>query len=218
MNIFKYFICSSHKINNDPLPLINTYSDNLLEIEIRKFHDTNVFTINRNFKKQIIKNFKFNVDYIQNNNTIYLTYNGINRLLFGFISAEDAFKFSDWYKRNLLKTDTMSIIEIFNKFKFPCVYLLYIGNYFNYYNVYKFGRTDDFGRRYKELNIKYNVIFKITILQYIPPGLLPSAELEIKQFLFDHIIKINNYTELVSIDNPKSVILFYKNIGNKYQI
>jgi hypothetical protein len=168
----------------------------------------------------ITSKFDNNVDYKMNNDIIYLTYAGVLRILFTFSKSNIAMGFKKWYDSVFMESInyTNVVSEVFSKFELSCIYLLYIGDYKGHKNVYKFGRTDNFIRRYKELNKAYNCIFKIYTLQYIDPEYLSRAETEVCKFLSEYIVKIDNHTELFSITDPTSFIQKYKEIGSKYSM
>jgi hypothetical protein len=112
------------------------------------------------------------------------------------------------------------IIDIFSKFEFPCIYLLNIGKYKEFDNIYKFGRTDNFIRRYKEHSKNYNIIPIISTLQYIDVDYLSKAELDIKNYMvaINSIIDIEGHEEFVKLTDKqvKSLISIYKDISKKY--
>lgn len=114
------------------------------------------------------------------------------------------------------------VCDIFSKFEFPCIYLLKLDKYNGYDNIYKFGRTDNFNRRYKEHIKTYNVFPIITILQYIDINYLSNAENDVKKYMneINSIISIEKHNELVLLSekNIKVIINLYKNIGEKYTI
>jgi hypothetical protein len=169
-----------------------------------------------NLQKHIISKYELNIDY-KRDTLVLLTYFGLLRTLFMFTNSNTAMEFKKWYELEYLKKNiyTNTLSEIF-KFEFPCIYLLYIGNYKTYDNVYKFGRTDNFIRRYKELNKTYDCVFKISILQYIDPEYLSKAENEINKIVKNNMIKIDNHVELITLQDPSEVINKYKEIGSKY--
>jgi hypothetical protein len=130
---------------------------------------------------------------------------------------------SDKQKSNLASTliNYQSIVsDIFSKFEFPCIYLLNIGHYKEYNNVYKFGRTDNFYRRYKEHNKTYNTICSVCIIQYIDVDYLSKAEVEVKNYMIsiNALIQVENHDELVVLEDKqiKTVINIYKYISNTY--
>jgi len=184
-----------------------------------------------------------NIDYkkLKSNGAVpylYLTYNGFLRFIFVSRGSKIASELQQWMslilykfqfgnqkeKLDIIKTvipDYANIVtDIFGKFEFPCIYLLGIGEYKNYTNVYKFGRTDNFNRRYKEHNKTYNVICTICILQYIDSDYLSKAETEIKNYMNDinALIQIDNHDELVSLSDKqvKSLINIYKHISQSF--
>ena len=175
---------------------------------------------NYNLKKNVQKTYEYNIDYKNNNNNIYLTYKGMLKTFFIHSSSNIAFEFMHWYSINFtdLIAYSENIHEIFSKFEFPCIYLLYIGNYREYVNVYKFGRTENFHRRYKELNKQYNCIFRLSTLQYIDPEYLSRAEAEVVQTIVPYLIKVDNHVELISISNPRLIFEKYKLLGKKYSV
>jgi len=170
--------------------------------------------------KKIIKNYEELIDYKRDNNFTYLTYKGMLKTLFIYSTTLVALEFMDWYKINF--TEVLPYIEhvheIFSKFEFPCIYLLYIGNYKEYQNVYKFGRTENFNRRYRELNKTYNCVFKICALQFVDPEYLSSAEVDVHKLVTPYTVLIENHVELIALLNPNSLIEQYKAIGKKYSI
>lgn len=115
-----------------------------------------------------------------------------------------------------------SIIYDIFRFKFPCIYLLKIGGYREYTNVYKFGRTDNFIRRYKEHNKSYNLVLSIIILQYIDNEYLSKAENDIRKYMRDisALIQDEQHNELVSLsDNQiKTLVDIYSEISQKYSV
>lgn len=114
------------------------------------------------------------------------------------------------------------VLTLFSKFDFPCIYLLEIGKYKEFDNVYKFGRTDNFIRRYKEHSKTYNVIPIVHILQYIDPDYLSKAEVDIKNYMnsINSLITTEHHDELVSLNDKqlKSLITIYKDINHKYSV
>lgn len=204
-----------------------TIDDTTINLDIKKINDEYIFYIldqlNNKSISYIIKEFKFNNDEykkinIAGNDQIYLTYLGMLRILSITLSAKTSILFQEWYDTNLQNKNIYSknVIEIFNKFNFPCIYLLYIGDYRGHTNIYKFGRTDNFHRRYKELNKSYSTIFKIQILQYIDPEFLSKAEADIRKYVINYLIKIDNFNELISILDIDNLVNFYKELGKKY--
>lgn len=168
----------------------------------------------------IIKNLNPSIDYkyfrVNKTRCIYFTYSGICKVLFTLYESSIGIKFLSWYADYICKSYQSIVSEIFNKFLFPCVYLLHVDEYKGHINVYKFGRTDNFNRRYKELNRQYNTVFKIVTLQYIDPEFLSKAETEVQKRVVGSIIKIDNHTELFSINEISELIEFYKELGSKY--
>lgn len=184
-----------------------------------------------------------NIDYkkiqITNGNPyLYLTYIGFLRFIFISRGSKVASDFQKWimdiiYKcqfgnyeerRSLIKSispDYSNIVcDIFSKFEFPCIYLLGIGNYKEFSNVYKFGRTNDFNRRYREHSKTYNVTPTVCILQYIDLDYLSKAETEIKNYMNDinALIQTDNHDELVILNDKqiKSVMNIYKHVSHTY--
>lgn len=184
-----------------------------------------------------------NIDYKKintggNGPYLYLTYSGFLRFIFVSRGSKVVLEIQKWMmdiiyncqfgnkeeKINLMKTilpDYQNIVyDIFSKFTFSCVYLLGIGNYKEYLNVYKFGRTNDFCRRYREHSKMYNCTPTVCILQYIDEDYLSKAEVEIKNYMNDinTLIQTENHDELVSLTEKqvKSVMTIYKNIGHTY--
>jgi hypothetical protein len=173
-----------------------------------------------NLDKKIVKTYKESIDYKRDNKFIYLTYKGMLKTLFIYSTTLIALEFMHWYEINF--TEVLPYIEhvheIFSKFEFPCIYLLYIGNYKEYQNVYKFGRTENFNRRYRELNKTYNCVFKICTLQFIDPEYLSSAEVDVHRLVTPYSIVIENHVELIALLNPNLLIEQYKAIGKKYSV
>jgi hypothetical protein len=165
-----------------------------------------------------IKKFDVDIDYVIYNKDIYFTYDGLLRAFYIYSNSKLANEVKNWYEQVILNKQkyAKNVHEIFSKFDFPCIYLLFIGSFKGYNNVYKFGRTENFCRRYKELNKKYDRIFEIVILQFIDPEYLSQAETEVHHLLSDYSIKIENYNELVMLINPSFVIDQYKLIGKKF--
>lgn len=170
------------------------------------------------FKKEIdFTTFTDKIDYQNIDSITCFTYVGILKFLFT-CSSKHVIDFQKWYDSEiLLNLNYMNtVISIFETFEFSCIYLLYIGTYREYKNVYKFGRTDNFQRRYKELNKTYNTTFKIVTLQYIDPDYVPKAEVEVNKFVAKDSITIDNFNELISTENINPVIALYKELGLKY--
>lgn len=186
-----------------------------------------------------------NIDYKKINTGgstpyIYLTYNGFLRFIFVSRGSKVVSEVQKWImdiiykcqfgnkeeKVALVKTIVPNysdiVCDIFGKFSFSCVYLLGVGNYKEYTNVYKFGRTNDFNRRYKEHSKTYNCVPTVCILQHIDEDYLPRAEVEIKNYMNDInvLIQTENRDELVSLTEKqiKSLMTIYKNIGHTYSV
>lgn len=184
-----------------------------------------------------------NVDYKKINTGgstpyIYLTYMGLLRFIFVSRGSKVAAEIQKWImdiiykcqfgnqeqKVSLIKTVVPNysdiVCDIFNKFEFSCLYLIGIGNYGDCTNVYKFGRTNDFNRRYKEHAKTYNTIPTVCILQHIDTDYLPKAEVDVKQYMIDinALLSIDAHDELVSLTDKqvKSVMTIYKHIGHTY--
>lgn len=169
---------------------------------------------------------------------LYLTFLGLLRFAFVSRSSNTSKKITKWAndilfthqygsnkQRNELATTLTSsyqsiVSDIFSKFEFPCIYLLGIGNYREFTNVYKFGRTDNFNRRYKEHSKMYNVVPTVCILQYIDTDYLSKAEVDIKNYMssINALIQTENHDELVSLSDKqlKMVISVYKDMSHKY--
>lgn len=122
--------------------------------------------------------------------------------------------------KNIVPEYSDIVCNIFSKFEFSCVYLLGIGNYKEYSNVYKFGRTNDFNRRYKEHAKTYNTIPTVCILQHVDIDYLSKAETDIKQYMQDinALLPVENHDELVSLTDKqvKSTMNMYKHISGTY--
>ncbi len=169
---------------------------------------------------------------------IYLTFLGLLRFSFVNRSSITSKKITKWANDILfihqygshIKVNELSakvtanyhtiVCNIFSKFDFPCIYLLGIGTYQNYSNVYKFGRTDNFNRRYKEHGKTYNVVPTICILQHIDPDYLAKAENDIKTYMIsiNSLITVDNHDELVTLTDKqmKMVTNVYKDMSHKY--
>lgn len=205
---------------------IDTHNFNL---EIKKINNEDSFKIaslltelkiTENIKN-IINTLEKKIDYVMDGEkNIYLTYPGLIKFLFIYTNTTTAINFQKWYEINITGKDLYieTLYDIFSTFTFPCIYLLCTKNYKQYDIVYKFGRTDNFIRRYKELNKLYVTTFNIIILQYIDPEYLSKAETQVHKFVMDNIIKIENHVELFTIENISPVIDLYKEIGSKYSV
>lgn len=184
-----------------------------------------------------------NVDYKKlntggNSPYLYLTYIGLLRFIFVSRGSKVVSEVQRWimdiiYKcqfgnreerTSLVKTIVPNysdiVCDIFSKFEFSCIYLIGIGNYKEHTNVYKFGRTNDFNRRYKEHTKTYNTIPTVCILQHVDTDYLPKAEVDVKQYMTDInvLIQTENHDELVTLTDKqvKSVMNIYKHIGHTY--
>lgn len=169
---------------------------------------------------------------------IYLTYIGFLRFIFVSRGSKVVSEVQQWimdiiYKcqfgnkeekvalvKNIVPNYSDIVCDIFSKFEFSCIYLIGIGSYKEYTNVYKFGRTNDFNRRYKEHSKTYNVIPTVCILQHVDTDYLPKAEVDIKQYMTDinALVVSENHDELVTLSDKqvKSVMTIYKHIGHTY--
>lgn len=186
-----------------------------------------------------VENFDYKkININSSNQYLYLTYTGFLRFIFVSRGSKVVTEIQQWASKiiygcqfgnqderiNIVKTilpEYSNIVcDIFSKFEFPCIYLLGIGSYMEYSNVYKFGYTIDFNRRYKEHSKKYKTIPTVCILQYIDSDYLSKAELEIKNYMTDinAILSVDGHDELVILSDKqvKSVMNIYKNISHTY--
>jgi hypothetical protein len=237
-------------IINDKLFDIEIKAENIISIDTLLFRVrdiANVFDVPRIKDIIINKNtlYEENTDYKKiaistDKSLLYLTYHGFLRFLFVTRGSKIAIDVQKWVidiiykvqfgnqqeKLSLMKhitSDYSSIVsDIFSNFDFSCVYLLGIGDFKQHTNVYKFGRTNNFNRRYKEHNKTYNTICKVCILQYIDEDYLPKVELEIKKYMDDLnvIISLDDHNELVSLSDKqvKSVINMYKQLSRTFSV
>lgn len=196
------------------------------ELEIYGSLDNPLFTLETfivslnqpNLSSIVTTKFENNIDYKMDSSHVYMTYTGVLKMLFTYSKSNVAIGFKKWYESTFMERNNYIALlsEIFSKFELPCIYLLYIGDYKGHKNVYKFGRTDNFIRRYKELNKAYNCLFKIYTLQYIDPEYLSKAENEVSKLVADQVIKVDNHNELFTTEDPTSIAQKYKEIGTKY--
>ena len=234
MNIWKLF--KSKKTLENTIPPINKkitkivwipYNIPILTkiISVNTYKSTNTILFNidpicKTFKKDIdISTFTEKIEYQCIESVNCLTYNGVMKYFYVYLTSKHAIDFQKWYEIEIMENQNYCnvLLSLFSNFDFPCIYLLYIGNYKGYTNVYKFGRTDNFYRRYKELNKHYSTTFKITTLQFIDPEYLPKAEVEVNKFVSKYLIPdLENFTELISIDSINPVIALYKELGIKW--
>jgi hypothetical protein len=220
---------SINKINSKQVGI----GDKILNLEIYESNGITLFDLDIITNDLVIIDYNLSITKIQKkvnkydkqdlftiDNKMYLTYSGLVRILFLLPSSLYAIDFIKWYENDYsTKNLYVNVVcEIFSKFEFPCVYLLHIGTYKNNINVYKFGRTNNFIRRYKELNKYYECVFKICLLQYVDPDHLSKAETDIHKILQNNIISLENYTELFSIHDINPVIAEYKKIGASYSL
>jgi hypothetical protein len=214
-----------------------------------------------NKKDELIKNMNKNNGLpIEQSNTIkkslYLTYNGLLRVL--FVSRNKQVKrFQDWVMKTLftiqmgskdekikLGTSILNITEktykaVFQKHadKFPSIYLFSLGSVcdlresFGIDNsfpddsiVYKYGFTDDLGRRMSEHESKYgklkNVKIVLTTFHIIDPKYTSDAEGDVRELCntFELNLQTDGYKELIVL-NKKQLEYVKKNysrIGRDY--
>lgn len=171
---------------------------------------------------------------------VYLTFQGLLRVIFVSRGSKVSEEIQRWIanviytcqygtrqeRMGLVKSilpDYAEIInDIFGKFEFTCIYLLKIGTYDKYTDVYKFGRTNNFNRRYKEHNKTYNTVCSVCLLQYVDEDYLPKAETEIHNYMSDinALIDVEGHDELVTLTDKqvKSVSNIYKHVGHAYAV
>jgi len=185
------------------------------------------------------------------NKNIYLTYSGLLRVL--FVSRnKNVERFQDWAMKTLftiqmgsteervrLGTSILNIPEktykaVFKKHanKFPCIYLLSLGNVgvlretFGIIDtsipddsiVYKYGFTDDLGRRMGEHEDKYgkleNVKIVLSTFHIIDPKYTCDAEGDIREECnaYEIGLKVEGFNELIVL-NKKQLDHVKKNYG-----
>ena len=188
--------------------------------------------------------------------SLYLTYNGLLRVL--FVSRnKQVERFQDWAMKTLftiqmgskvekikLGTSILNITEktykaVFQKHadKFPSIYLFSLGNVcdlresFSIDNsfpddsiVYKYGFTEDLGRRMSEHENKYgklkNVKIVLTTFHIIDPKYTSDAEGDVRELCntFEVNLQTDGYKELIVL-NKKQLEYVKKNysrIGRDY--
>lgn len=220
MTFFKKFWPYSKSPNVSPdsnvLPLLS-FTYDLIAVNAVVVDDEYYFYINNtDFIKKLIPVVDYKQFQINKIKQVYFTYAGICKILFTLYESTVGIKFQTWYADYICKNYQTIVSEIFSKFVFSCVYLLHVDDYKGHTNVYKFGRTDNFNRRYRELNKQYVTVFKIVTLQYIDPEYLSKAETEIQKRVVGNIIKIDKHTELFTISTISEIVDFYKELGCKY--
>ena len=218
-----------------------------LDTALFRFYDViKAYGIGHFFGKTMILKMKENIEYKyitinDNKKFIYLTYIGLIKTTLNKKGPEYTANMQRWLIdklhisknyaiRNLSVNNTVGysdiICNIFSKFEFSCIYLLNIGTYVDkntgqeYTDVYKFGRSIDFNRRYKEHNKNYKTTCIICTIQYIDPELLSNAETDVKNYMTDinAMLNCSEQDELVQLKEKqiKSVINQYKIIGQLY--
>lgn len=187
------------------------------------------FNIN-NLQKMVLTSYDKKIDYkvieIEGVKYSYFTYYGLLKCMFTLKGSATVKELQKWLSNVLFSYQ--SEYEM-SSYKLSCIYLLFLGTY-NYYenecskskeNVYKFGRTDNFSRRYTEHNRFYGCTSKIITIQYIDPDYLSNAENDLKQDLMNlgvEFVNIYNQKELVCIDSKQLNIInsIFTSIGCKY--
>lgn len=198
---------------------------NILKLNVKMIDDQYSYKINIDYK------------YINNNNQLllYLTHLGLLRVI-SIYNSNALNIIHNWTHSNLVLTITPKnnnhkecsyqnyfdiLYQIFNKIDFPCIYFLNIKKYKEYKNIYKFGRTDNFARRFKEHIKKYGDI-EVSMLQYIDKQYLSKAEIDVNHYFKkeNSFIDDKDSKELVIIDdkNFKNIKNLYKKIGEKYSV
>ena len=140
---------------------------------------------------------------------------------------------------NILNVSPKNIRAVFETYanKFPCIYLLCLGKVkdlretFNIdalvdgeLNVYKYGFTDDLGRRIGEHDSKYgkmkNVVLTLSTFHIIDAKYTSEAEHEIREICtaFEKKLNVDGFKELVVLNEKEFVQIKkqYKYIGNEF--
>jgi len=181
--------------------------------------------------------------------TLYLTYEGLLRVL--FVSRnKNATIFRKWATNKLFTIQLGSndekqkfayqiIKSVFDTYasKFPSIYLFKLGSVLHLRetfgidtnipddsNVYKFGCTDDLGRRTGELGVEYNklqnVDIKLSTFHIVDIIYKFDAETEIRDLCksFKKTLKVEGFNELIVLnkDEYKHIEKYYKRIGNEF--
>jgi hypothetical protein len=140
---------------------------------------------------------------------------------------------------NILNVSPKNIRAVFETYanKFPCIYLLCLGKVkdlretFNIdvlvdgeLNVYKYGFTDDLGRRIGEHDSKYgkmkNVVLTLSTFHIIDAKYTSEAEHEIREICnaFEKKLNVDGFKELIALNDKEFVQIKkqYKYIGNEF--
>lgn len=180
-------------------------------------------------KNVVTRSYDKNIDYkvidINNTKYYYFTYYGLLKCMFTLKGSSTVKELQKWISNVLFSYQSEYEMA---SYKFSCIYLLFLGTY-NYFenecpksidNIYKFGRTENFSRRYTEHNRCYSCTSKIITVQYIDPDYLVNAENDLKQALMDLdvFVDIPNHNELIQVSNKQINIIdsIFTSIGYKY--
>ena len=140
---------------------------------------------------------------------------------------------------DLLQITSKTYKAVFNTYatKFPCIYLLLLGKIKDLREtfkistevddnsfVYKYGFSDDLGRRIGEHDAKYgklpNVNIKLSTFHIIDPKYTSEAENDVREFasVFELKIDTDGYNELIVLNTKQHDILKhqYAYIGKNY--
>lgn len=175
---------------------------------------------NKTVKMMILSTFN-KKDYIfqPECSKLLLTYNGLLKAMLIFGNKNDIKSIVQWYNEHFYEKDVYvkCIEDIYKNQTICCIYLLtcenFMYNTINYGTVYKFGKTIDFYRRYKELNKDYGCLFKIVMIQQLNSDRISEAESKVKNRVNDYILNLNNRNEIFTYDgNIDWLLEFYKNL------